>query len=196
MKAYYDRRAPEYDDWWRGTGRHADKPDRPGWAAEVEQLLGVLEDLEPARVLDVACGTGFLTQQLRGDVVGLDQSPKMLAIARERVPTARFIRGEALQLPFEDGAFDRVVTAHFYGHLEPAERGRFLHEARRVAGELVVVDSAMRDGVEPEAMQERVLEDGSRWSVLKRYFGAAELAAELGGGEVLLDGDWFVVVQA
>jgi len=196
VKAYYDQRAPEYDDWWHGTGLHDDKPYRPGWALEVEQLLGVLEDLQPARVLDVACGTGFLTRQLRGDVVGLDQSEEMLSIARERAPQARFVQGEALQLPFEDGAFERVLTAHFYGHLDRDERTRFLREARRVGTELIVADSAMRESVEPEAMQERVLRDGSRWTVLKRYFRADELAAELGGGEVLLDGDWFVVVLA
>lgn len=194
MKAYYDRRAREYDDWWDGTGTHAEKP-RPGWALEVKQLLGVLERLVPAHVLDVACGTGFLTRRLRGVVVGLDQSEEMLRIARERAPSARFIRGEALELPFEDGAFERVLTAHFYGHLDADERTRFLREARRVGTELVVVDSAMRDG-EGEAMQERVLEDGSRWTVLKRYFEGRELAAELGGGEVLLDGNWFVVVRA
>ena len=60
MRAYYARRAPEYDDWWLGTGVFA-KRDRPGWNAEVEQLVRVLEDLPAARTLDVACGTAFLT---------------------------------------------------------------------------------------------------------------------------------------
>ena len=40
----------------------------------------------------------------------------------------------------------------------------------------------------------RVLNDGSTWEVFKRYFTARALAAELGGGEVLHDGRWFVVV--
>jgi hypothetical protein len=34
MRAYYDRRAPGYDDWWFGTGGFAAR-DRPGWLAEV-----------------------------------------------------------------------------------------------------------------------------------------------------------------
>ncbi len=195
MKAYYEARAPEYDDWWLGTGRFAGR-ERPGWAEDVEALLATIEGLPPARTLDVACGTGFLTRHLRGDLVGLDESASMLAIARGRMPEARFVRGDALALPFEDGSFDRVFTAHFYDHLDRAERERFLAEARRVARELVVVDSAMHDGVEAESIQERVLNDGSRWTVLKRYFTGPELAAELGGGEVLHDGGWFVVVRA
>ena len=73
MKAYYDRRAPEYDEWWFGTGLHADR-DRPGWEEEVDALIRALAALPPARTLDVACGTGFLTRHLPGEVVGLDQS--------------------------------------------------------------------------------------------------------------------------
>jgi hypothetical protein len=46
------------------------------------------------------------------------------------------------ELPFAAGAFDRLVTAHCYGHLVEADRLAFLAEARRVARELVVVDSA------------------------------------------------------
>jgi ubiquinone/menaquinone biosynthesis C-methylase UbiE len=195
VKAYYDRRAPEYDDWWRGAGLFAAR-DRPGWDEEVEALCRAIHSLEPARTLDVACGTGFLTRHLPGEVVGLDQSESMLEEARRQAPGAAFVHGEALELPFEDGAFERVFTGHFYGHLDPEERGRFLAEARRVAPELVVVDSAQRDDVEPEEHQERVLNDGSRWEVYKRYFVASELAEELGGGEVLFDGNWFVIVRS
>jgi demethylmenaquinone methyltransferase/2-methoxy-6-polyprenyl-1,4-benzoquinol methylase len=195
VKAYYDRRAPEYDNWWLGTGLHADR-DRPGWGDEVDALIRALAALPPARTLDVACGTGFLTQHLPGELVGLDQSDSMLEIARARVPAAAFVRGDGIELPFPDGAFERVFTGHFYGHLEEAERRGFVAEARRVAGELVVVDSALREGHEPVEIQERVLEDGSRWEVYKRYFTAAGLADELGGGRVVHAGRWFVAVRA
>jgi ubiquinone/menaquinone biosynthesis C-methylase UbiE len=152
--------------------------------------------LAPANTLDVACGTAFVTQRLAGEVTGLDQSERMLAIARERMPSARFVQGDALRLPFGDHAFDRVFTSHFYGHLEPVERKTFLAEARRVAPELVVVDSAVRPDHAREERQERVLNDGSRFEVYKRYFNGYELAAELGGGSVLHAGDWFVMVSA
>jgi SAM-dependent methyltransferase len=193
MRAYYDRRAGEYDDWWLGRGLYAER-DRPGWADEVDHLVAVVAGLPPARVLDVACGTGFLTRHLRGEVAGIDQSPAMVAIASERVPRARIARGDAVPLPFADAAFDRVFTGHFYGHLQGDERTAFVAEARRVGAELVVVDSALRDGVDPEEWQERLLTDGSRHRVYKRYFTAAGLADELGGGRVLMAGRWFVAV--
>jgi len=195
VKTYYDRRAREYDDWWLGTGRFAER-DRPGWEEEVEALTGALAALPPARTLDIACGTGFLTRHLPGEVVGLDQSATMIDEARRQAPEATFVQGDALELPYEDGSFDRIFTAHFYGHLEGEDRDRFLREARRVARELVVADSALRDDVDPEEQQERILNDGSRWDVYKRYFAAEDLAAELGGGEILFAGHWFVAVRS
>jgi demethylmenaquinone methyltransferase/2-methoxy-6-polyprenyl-1,4-benzoquinol methylase len=201
MRAYYDRRAREYDDWWLGTGLFAAR-DRPGWDAEVAQLIEVVEGLPPTRVLDVACGTGFLTQHLRGDVVAIDQSPRMVALTAARVPNADVRRGDAVPLPFPDRAFDRVFTSHFYGHLLPEERRRFVAEARRVGGRLVVVDSALRPDIDAEEWQERRLNDGSRHRVYKRFFEPRELADELAGepgggrGEVLHAGRWFVVVEA
>jgi SAM-dependent methyltransferase len=147
------------------------------------------------RTLDLACGTGFLTRHLRGDVVGLDASERMLEVARAQAPAARFEQGDALSLPFGDGAFDRVFTSYFYCHLEEKERERFLAETRRVASELVVVASIRGDGDDFERWEERRLKDGSRWSVYKRVFEGPDLAAEL-GGEIVFKGSWFVVVRA
>ena len=169
MRRYYRQRAPEYDDWWRGTGLFAAR-DRPGWHEDVDALCAALEALPPARTLDVACGTGFLTKHLPGPVTGLDQSEEMLAIAAER-----------------------VHAAHFYGHLVEGQRQEWLLVAAALAPELVIVDSALRD--RDEAWDERTLNDGSRHRVYKRWFTAEGLAAELGGGEVLHAGPWFVAVQ-
>jgi ubiquinone/menaquinone biosynthesis C-methylase UbiE len=195
MRAYYDARAAEYDDWWETAGLHAAR-ERPGWDGEVQDLIAVLRALPPRRTLDVACGTGYLTRHLPGEVTGIDQSAAMLAEARESAPRAELVQGDALELPFPDGAFERVFTGHFYGHLLPGERERFLAEARRVAPELVVADTALRDGVLPEQWEERPLKDGSRHRVYKRFFDPDVLAAELGGGETLYAGRWFVVVRS
>ena len=195
VRAYYDRRAPEYDEWYLGLGRFAGR-ERPAWHEHVAALEPLIRSLPPAHTLDVACGTAFLTRHLRGAVVGLDQSEAMLEIARSRAPGFEFIRGDALNLPFPDASFDRVFTSHFYGHLREGEREQFLSETRRVARELVVVDSALHDDVESEELQERILNDHSRWQVYKRYFTGEGLAAELGGAEVLHAGRWFVVARA
>jgi len=193
MKWYYDARAAEYDEWYLDQGLYAAR-ERPGWHEAVRALEQAVASLPSASTLDVACGTGFLTRHLKGDVTGLDQSERMLEIARERVPHGRFVPGDAMQLPFEDGSFDRVFTGHFYGHLDDVAREAFVAEAQRLAPALVVVDSAVRPDHEREEWQTRVLNDGSRHQVYKRYFDADELAAELGGGTVLHSSDWFVMV--
>ena len=81
MKAYYDARAPEYDEWYAGQrpvhGAGAGRVGREGRRAGAD--VGAMP---PARTLDVACGTGFLRRQLPGEIVGLDQSERMLEVAR------------------------------------------------------------------------------------------------------------------
>jgi len=195
VKTYYDRRANEYDDWWLGTGLHAERV-RPGWDEEVDVLAELIASLPPGRTLDVACGTGFLTRHLRGEVVGLDQSKRMLSLARDQAPGATFVQADALELPFEANSFDRVFASYFYCHLEEPDRARFLAEVRRVAPELVIVASVPGTGDPVERYEERILADGSRWTVFKRVFTGDQLTAELGGGDVLHEGRWFVVVRA
>ena len=194
MKEYYDRRAPEYDDWYRGV--YYAGAELESFRAEVGQLQDVLADLPPARTLDVACGTGYLTRYLRGDVTGLDWSQRMLDLAQEAAPDATYVRGDAFDLPFADHAFERVFTGHFYGHLEEAERLRFLAEAGRVAQQLVVADAALRPDHAVAEWQQRSVSDGSEWPVYKRFFEPDTLVEELGGGETLFAGAWFVVVSS
>lgn len=194
LKDYYERRAAEYDDAYLGTGAYSGR-DWPGFEEELAEVVALIGALPAARVLDVGCGTGFVTRHLRGDVVGLDQSAGMLEIARKRVPWAAFVRGDALDLPFPDGLFDRVFAGNIYGVFLPPERRRLMDEARRVAPELVVFETSRAVADEPEQWQERALSDGSRQNVYRRYFSAADLLAELGGGRVLFDGEHFVLAS-
>ncbi|HTW67067.1 MAG TPA: class I SAM-dependent methyltransferase [Bryobacteraceae bacterium] len=193
-RTYYSQRAAEYDDFYLGTGLFAQRP-RPGWHEELARLQALLASLRFDSVLDIACGTGFLTESLRGKVTGIDQSAAMLAIARSRLPGALLVRGDALELPFRAKQFEGLVAAHFYGHLDEAARSRFLEGARRVAKSLVIIDAAKREEVPAEEHQRRVLKDGSRHVVYKRYFTAQQLIDEAGTGRTLQTGRWFVAVQ-
>jgi ubiquinone/menaquinone biosynthesis C-methylase UbiE len=195
VKAYYHARAREYDDWWLQRGLFEERAD-PAWQAERDRAFETIRALPPRRTLDVACGTGLVTRLLPGEVTGLDQSDAMLAVAAEQAPAATFVQGDGVELPFDDGAFERLFTSHFYGHLEEDDRERFLPEARRVAHELVVFDAGLHGGESRAEWQERVLNDGSAWPVYKRFFTARGLLDELGGGKVLHEGRWFVLVAA
>jgi len=192
-RAYYDRRAPEYDDWYRGTGLFEQR-NRPGWAEELANLQAALASLRFGSFIDVACGTGFLTSVLRGSIIGLDQSASMLEVARSRVPQGFFVRGDALQMPFRSRQADCLMAGHFYGHLDEAAQRTFLKEARRIAKSLLIVDAAQREDFPAEEYQERVLNDGSRHVVHKRYFTPELLMSEIGAGKTLHSGRWFVAV--
>jgi demethylmenaquinone methyltransferase/2-methoxy-6-polyprenyl-1,4-benzoquinol methylase len=97
------------------------------------------------RVLDVATGTGAVAVELarrRGcEVVGLDQSPEMLAAARVRVARAGFcerielVEGHADELPFEDRVFDALTFTYLLRYVdEPAATLRELARVVRSGG--------------------------------------------------------------
>ena len=194
METYYERRSAEYDDWYLGAGLFADR-ERPGWEDELRAIREVISSLPPSRTLDVACGTGFITKDLPGHVVATDVSIGMLSESRRR-HDHELVQADAFALPFRSDSFDRVFTGHFYGHLDPKQRARFLAESRRIAPGLMILDAALRDDVEPEQIQERLLNDGSSHRVFKRFFTAPQLADEMGGGHALFAGRWFVVVES
>ena len=77
---YYDRGAHDYDGGWHG-GWLPDEGERAGFEEELGALRHTISSLPAGRVLDVACGTGVLTQHLKGEVMGLDGSEEMLEIA-------------------------------------------------------------------------------------------------------------------
>ncbi|MBV8987717.1 MAG: bifunctional demethylmenaquinone methyltransferase/2-methoxy-6-polyprenyl-1,4-benzoquinol methylase UbiE [Solirubrobacterales bacterium] len=97
------------------------------------------------RALDVATGTGDLAIELArrvspgGEVVGIDFSERMLALARAKAPSISFRAGNALALPFADGHFDAATVGFGARNFADLEQG--LREMARVvkAGGRVVV---------------------------------------------------------
>lgn len=86
-------------------------------------------------VLDVACGTGAvaleLVRQKGCEVVGVDQSPEMLAEARQRVgERVQLVEASAEALPFEDASFDGLTAAYLLRYLDDLPAG--LRELARV----------------------------------------------------------------
>jgi len=95
--------------------------------------------------LDVGCGAGALALALAPlvrNVVGIDEVPEALALARERAPAnAEFIRADAAHLPFDDGAFDLAGTLRTLHHVPRPELVLAeLVRVTRLGGRLLVVD--------------------------------------------------------
>ena len=88
------------------------------------------------RILDVACGTGVLAREARarfGDscsIIGLDAAAGMLAVARDLEPSIEWRQGSAESLPFEDAAFDVVVSQ--FGLMFFQDRSAAVREMLRV----------------------------------------------------------------
>ncbi len=111
----------------------------------------------PARVLDLACGTGDLaitTAALASGsdtgtaVVGVDFSRPMLSVALSKAgDTVGFVCGEAAALPFPDGSFDSIGTSFAFRNLTWRNPGTasYLAEVRRVlrpGGRFVIVETS------------------------------------------------------
>ncbi len=96
------------------------------------------------RALDVATGTGDLAIELAGrgaEVVGSDFSEGMLDVARRKSPGLRWEHGNALALPYEDGAFDAATVG--FGARNFSDLPRGLSEMARVVrpgGRVVVLE--------------------------------------------------------
>jgi SAM-dependent methyltransferase len=88
--------------------------------------LGPLLDHYPAgNSLDAACGTGRWAKYLseRGHtVIGVDESPAMLALARAKLPEVEFLEGDLRRLPVADASVDLVVCSLALTHLPELDR--------------------------------------------------------------------------
>jgi len=99
-------------------------------------LLGAFVELVGAgRIADVGCGPGHVTRFLaarHSEVVGIDLSPGMIAVARERAPELAFAVGSMLHLPASGGAWAGVLSLYSVIHLTPDERATACREFARV----------------------------------------------------------------
>jgi SAM-dependent methyltransferase len=99
----------------------------------IDPLLDAAHVLRGTRLLDVACGPGFVASRAsaRGAAArGLDFSSAMLAVARAREPSLLFDEGDAEALPYREGEFDAVVSNFGLHHMPRPSHG--LREAHRV----------------------------------------------------------------
>ena len=102
-----------------------------GWR---KQLVAAVARQNPAKILDLACGSGDVTFMLRkslpkAQIVGLDFSRPLLTQARDR-GLSELTEADALKLPFADGSFDAVTIA--FGLRNFSDRATGLHEIARV----------------------------------------------------------------
>lgn len=98
-------------------------------------------------VLDVGCGTGLhldLYRKYQCALHGIDPSPSMLEIAHKRLgDAAELHRGDASDMPYQDGSFDLVITMLALHEMNPVTRSSVVHEMKRVlkpGGRMLLID--------------------------------------------------------
>lgn len=135
--------SPEDAKLWHLTSRAAQQYERwlvpvlfQPWAIDLVTRCGATAG---SRVLDLACGTGAVTRAAvprlgpDGEIIGLDLSEAMLAVARRQVPSdvrIQWRRGDAGSLPFPGNSFDAVLCQQGFQFFP--ERQRVLREIARV----------------------------------------------------------------
>jgi SAM-dependent methyltransferase len=106
LAAAWERNATSWIAWARAEGHDS------YWRFNRDLFLELVPR-PPARVLDLGCGEGRFSRDLKAlgyDVAGVDRSPTLVAAAREADPTLEVHEADAASLPFGDASFDVVIA--------------------------------------------------------------------------------------
>ncbi len=197
QRAYYRARASEYDAWFLRQGRYdRGEAHRKKWFAEVEVLAGALETFAPrGDVLELACGTGWWTEQLAryGDsLTAVDASPEVLELNRARLPSAGINYVQADLFDWQpERRFDTVFFSFWLSHVPPERFGGFWEGVKvclNPGGRVFFIDSrpapegTARDQVPsgPDATTvRRRLDDGRTFEIVKVFYEPERLMAAL-----------------
>jgi len=189
MAAYYDERASEYDEIYLGKGPAI--PNPMVYKNDVKRISQMLSIYGRGHLIDIGCGTGFWLPYYTpncSQITLFDQSEKMLGECKRRVDKlgieekCHLAHGDFFEFSFEENLFDSALIGFVISHLTLEQEQWFMMRLKEILkpdGQLMLVDSAWSDMRsryrKKEGTQERVLNDGRKFSVYKRYFDRADI---------------------
>jgi ubiquinone/menaquinone biosynthesis C-methylase UbiE len=184
---YYRRRAAEYEAIYA-------KPERQADLAVLRQAIP--GKLRGARVLEIACGTGYWTQlvaDVAAEVVATDlaEEPMRIAQSKSYKKQPAFSLADAYALPQSLGRFEAALAVFWWSHVPRQRIGEFLaslHGRLERGARVVLMDNRFVEAsstpvseidAQGNTYQLRRLRDGSRVRVLKNFPSEAELRSDL-----------------
>lgn len=124
-------------DIYENQGVYGQENSQFGNRQRIRTILKYVKQCDDVkRVLDIGCGTGFLTYELKKlsskfEVIGIDISKTALKIARSKYKDIKFLEVDAeLKFPFEKNYFDLIVSGEHIEHLKDVDT--YLVEINRV----------------------------------------------------------------
>lgn len=173
--AGFDRWADEYERSVRDT-EAADSYPFAGYSRVLKAVCAAIPAMEKPVILDLGFGTGALTAQLyeRGcEVWGQDFSPRMLALAQQRMPEARLFCGDfalGLAAPLLERRYDAILSTYALHHLTDEEKIALLRTLQgllRPGGRILIGDVAFQDQA---ALDRCRTASGNQWDEEEHYF--------------------------
>lgn len=171
-----------FDQWSEQYDRDVDMSDASnrypfaGYQRVHDEIVRRVLSAPGRRVLDLGFGTGALTARLyeaRCEVWGQDFSPKMIALAREKMPQARLYQGDlsqALAGELLEGRYDAILATYCLHHLTDERKIQLLKQLLGLlapGGRILVGDVAFRTR---EQMEQCARDSGEEWDDEEIYF--------------------------
>lgn len=195
MLLYYDERAEEYDDVYRGAGpairRYADQ-----YQQNTAEVCEIIAGFGYGHSIDIACGTGFWAPHYARNCERLtfvDQSAGMLAECKKRIESlglisvSRFVQGNVFDVVLEPATYDCAMVGFLLSHFTSEQEDAFFHKLEQIlkpSAQVMIVDSywskrRKTGGKKREGEQKRTLNDGRVFAIYKKYFDKADIEAIL-----------------
>jgi SAM-dependent methyltransferase len=195
MLAYYEARAPEYDDWYLRRGRYERGPVHDAaWNAELDMAGRWLDALPiTGEIVELAAGTGWWSPLLaaKGELSMYDGNPGPLDRARERLVAHRLRAHLHVRDAWDepDRQVDALFTGFWLSHVPRDRLDAFLVLVRRwlkPGGRFAFIDSlpdeqsSAADHPTPaDDRSVRRLDDGREFTIVKVYYTPPELEEAL-----------------
>lgn len=183
---YYNERAQEYEEfYWGRFGAKIPNPDI--YRNDTIGITQLLPNYVRGKCIDIACGTGFWLPVYEKNchwITLIDQSEGVLEECSKKIQKlgienkTEIICGDLFDYPYKKNEYNTAVIGFLISHFNDTELNQFFDIVKTLLvknGRFVIIDSTWNQelagmGREKVGFIERILMDGRRFTILKRYF--------------------------